>query len=205
MSLVEESPRLPCTAYVLAAGRSLRFGSNKAFAHWQGVPFLTYQLQLLRACFVRVKVIAPAKDTYQTLGIDNALVDRFPYQGPLAGLDTALQDLQQERPFVSEQTQKKWLFLASCDTFGICPEDILKLGEALRHTTPADQAVLWRNDQRIEPLWGFYSSTLSANVYQRLCEDRLAMHSLLKAIQVKTYDGENLNWIQVNSLTDFKH
>ena len=197
MSLNVQSLRLPQTAYLLAAGQSRRFGFNKAFAHWQGVPFLNYQLRLLRSCFVNVKVIAPAQETYRALGVNHALVDRFPEQGPLAGLDTALQDALQD-----DTRQSPWLFLASCDTFGVFPEHIFRLSQSLANATASHEAVLWRNGQHIEPLWGFYATALGGRVEQRLCNGDLAMHGLLKQIQVKTHD-QNLNWIQVNAPTDF--
>jgi molybdenum cofactor guanylyltransferase len=200
MPLAQSSLPLPYSAYLLAAGQSRRFGSNKAFAHWQGTSFLNYQLQLLQAYFVTVKVVAPAPNTYEALGVTGALVDRLPFRGPLAGLDTALHDLAAGGPGNAGSDQ--WLFLASCDTFGVLAEDILKLAQALPHATGKYQAVLWQSNAQPEPLWGFYSVNLAARVYERLSQGHLAMHTLLKTIPVKFYD-RHLPWIQVNALADF--
>lgn len=199
MSLSSYALPLPYSAYILAAGTSRRFGSNKAFAHWQDIPFLNYQLQLLQSYFVTVKVIAPTPHAYQELGVKDALVDRFPGRGPLAGLDAALQDASTRDESVQSDA---WLFLASCDTFGVQAEDILGLAKALPRATGKYQAVLWRHMGGLEPLWGFYSTGLAATVYQRLCEGHLAMQQLLKAIDVKSYD-RNGNWIQINAPADF--
>lgn len=185
---------IPYPAYILAAGTSRRFGSNKAFAHWQGIPFLNYQLQLLQSYFATVKVIAPTPHAYRGLGVEDALVDRFPGRGPLAGLDAALQD-----PSVRSDA---WLFLASCDTFGVQAEDILGLAKELPRATGKYQAVLWRHTGGLEPLWGFYSTGLASAVYERLCEGRLAMQQLLKAIEVNACD-RNRDWIQINAPSDF--
>lgn len=200
MSLVDPSLPLPYTAYLLAAGRSRRFGSNKAFARWQGTSFLNYQREVLQSHFRQVKVVAPASDTYRSLGVPHALVDRFSDQGPLAGLDTALQDARMSHR--AQVLDRHWLFLASCDTFGVQTEDILTLAQALPEATGQYQAVLWQQKHRLEPLWGFYAVTLASVVYERLCDGCLPMHKLLADIRVKSYERCS-PWIQVNAPTDF--
>lgn len=187
---------LPFSAYLLAGGKSRRFGCDKARALWKGRPFLVYQQALLQRCFDEVQVIARSSQAYQDLGIAQALVDIYPDCGPLGGLHRALQD-QQERGLTAE-----WVFLASCDTFGVSVAQIHTLAEQLQRDAQA-QAVIWETAHGPEPLWGFYHRQVLAQVEQALQQGDYALQSLLRTLPVQRL-GLSVPWIQVNCPEDLR-
>lgn len=188
-------PLLPYTAYLLAGGQSRRFGTDKARALWQGQPFVVYQWRLLSGCFQRVELIARTAQAYTDLGLPLALVDRYPDCGPLGGLHRALVHQQEQ------DNSQNWLFLASCDTFGVMPAHISRLAQVAAQN-PQARAVVWAATHP-EPLWAFYHGDLSADVETAVQRQDYALQSLLKRhpIQVLTLQKP---WIQVNRREDLE-
>lgn len=185
---------MPYTAYLLAGGQSRRFGTDKARALWQGQAFVLYQWRLLSACFQRVEVIARTPQAYTDLDLPQALVDHYTDCGPLGGLHRALGH-QRAQPSALD-----WVFLASCDTFGVTQEQIAALAQAVAQN-PSARAVLWTFEQWPEPLWGFYHGELYADVAHALQRQDYALQALLKrhAVHFLTLQKP---WIQVNRRED---
>ena len=79
--------------YILAGGGSTRFGRDKALAEVGGTPMLERMIELLRRVPMHVTVIAsPGK--YAACGAQ-IVQDRWPGEGPLGGIITALEDAAQ--------------------------------------------------------------------------------------------------------------
>lgn len=95
--------RLP--VYILAGGRSSRFGSDKARAILNGQPLLSHVATRLHPVASSVTVVADREGKYDDLGF-RTIADRQPGLGPLGGLDAALHDLP---------TSSSWLLLCCCD------------------------------------------------------------------------------------------
>jgi molybdopterin-guanine dinucleotide biosynthesis protein A len=76
--------------YVLAGGASSRFGRDKALAELQGQTMLLRTAKLVAAVTSGVKIVSPTKKLagaeYETV------TDRWPGEGPLGGILTALAD-----------------------------------------------------------------------------------------------------------------
>lgn len=72
-------PSIPTTGFILAGGRSIRMGRDKALLDWQGSSLLIHMTTLLRNAADEVKVV----------GRDH-IPDRLPGLGPLSGIETAL-------------------------------------------------------------------------------------------------------------------
>ncbi len=80
-----------CSAYILAGGRSSRFGSDKALVQvGDGEVLLNRLCSTLATLGHQTQVVADRADRYQQLGI-RCLVDRVSGCGPLAGVAAALQ------------------------------------------------------------------------------------------------------------------
>jgi molybdopterin-guanine dinucleotide biosynthesis protein A len=94
-------------AYILAGGRSTRFGSDKARVFVAGESQLLRLTGMLRAPGHQVHVVASARDCYQDLGIE-AIPDERQDEGPAMGLLTALEHR------VATQGNG-WLLLVSVD------------------------------------------------------------------------------------------
>jgi molybdopterin-guanine dinucleotide biosynthesis protein A len=93
--------------YVLAGGGSTRFGRDKALAEFAGEPILTRMMELMRGVAPGVKVVAAA-GKYGDAGAE-ILEDRWPGEGPLGGIVTALLNTQQQ------DAAYKWNLIVSCD------------------------------------------------------------------------------------------
>jgi len=103
----------PLEAVVLAGGRSMRFGSDKASALLRGRPLLQWVLSALQDVCCRVVLVRAAGQ--QLPGFESSIPvavveDRLPRQGPLAGLAAGF-----------EAARSPWTFVASCDAPRLAP------------------------------------------------------------------------------------
>ena len=155
------------TAYILAGGKSSRFGSDKALAIVDGQPLVRRISERVRPQVSNVTVIAERKDKYADLGL-RTLADLEPGLGPLGGLHTALSDVAPEG----------WLLLLSCDLLALEPAwlDIL-----LQQVTPTARAVAFKPDFW-QPLFALYHTSLRETVRTRLASKDRSLQSLLRDV-----------------------
>src|SRR5260370_31540396 len=76
--------------YVLAGGGSTRFGRDKALVEVGGTPMLERMIELLQGVTKQVKIVA-APSKYAAFGAE-IVEDRWPGEGALGGIMTALED-----------------------------------------------------------------------------------------------------------------
>jgi molybdenum cofactor guanylyltransferase len=93
--------------YVLAGGGSTRFGRDKALVEVGGTPMLGRMIELLRSVTREVKIVAAA-NKYATFGAE-MVEDRWPGEGPLGGIITALEDAARSAAW------PEWNLILSCD------------------------------------------------------------------------------------------
>jgi molybdopterin-guanine dinucleotide biosynthesis protein A len=93
--------------YVLAGGGSRRFGQDKALVEIDGQPMLARMIALLRGVPMDVKMIA-GRGKYAAFGAE-MVEDRWPGEGPLGGIITALEDAGKNA------TPCEWSLAVSCD------------------------------------------------------------------------------------------
>ena len=157
-------------AYILAGGKSRRFGTDKARAEINGVPLVRRVANITAAFAGEVTVVAAAADQYADLGL-RTISDRSPRRGPLAGLETALHD--------SAEQGVEWILLTSCDLLTIQQTWLERLREQC--VGPAEfvafRGPLW------EPLIACYRTSLIPRITQQLKEGQDAMWRLLEASQ----------------------
>jgi molybdenum cofactor guanylyltransferase len=75
--------------FVVAGGRSLRMGRDKALLEWEGGTLLDHAIDRLRAVCGEVRILGGSARRYADRGLP-VDVDEAPGEGPLAGLATAL-------------------------------------------------------------------------------------------------------------------
>lgn len=157
--------RIP--AYILAGGKSSRFGSDKAVALFSGQPLIQRLADAVRPHVARVMVVADQTDKYAHLGL-RTIPDLEPGLGPLGGLLTALSDCLDDG----------WLFLLSCDLLTLNPAwlDVLR-----KQRTSTTQAVAFKPD-RWQPLLALYQTSLRNTVMDRLHSSDRSMQSLLTEV-----------------------
>jgi len=93
--------------YVLAGGASSRFGTDKALSELQGETILARTVKLVAAVTSSVKIVSPVvkvmAEKFETIP------DRWPGEGPLGGILTALLDRK------TGADANSWNLIVSCD------------------------------------------------------------------------------------------
>ncbi|MGB7280648.1 MAG: molybdenum cofactor guanylyltransferase [Candidatus Acidiferrum sp.] len=135
-------------AYVLAGGGSTRFGRDKALVEFAGKPMLSRMLGLVDyavsreelACWSLVIGAAEKYDTVWTLCVE----DRWPGEGPLGGIVTALLHTRENAP------ESEWNLIVGCDMPFLTPAWLRFLVE--RAAKSRAEVVLPHSEQGPEPL-----------------------------------------------------
>jgi len=155
--------------YILAGGRSSRFGSDKARALRRGRPLLCHVAAMLEPVASRITVVADRARKYDDLGF-RTVADRQPGRGPLGGLAGALADLPGER---------HWLLLCSCDAA------VLRsawLHQLLAYRGAGHDAVAFRSS-RWQPMPGLYARTARPTIADCLNGQDRSMQNLLDRLR----------------------
>jgi molybdenum cofactor guanylyltransferase len=119
---------IPALGLILAGGRGSRMGgADKGLIDWQGRPLVAHVLDALRPQVRALAINANRNlDRYAAFA-DRVLPDEHPFEGPLAGLHTALHHLPDELD---------WAWLVPCDAPRLPPGLALALWQA-RANAPA--------------------------------------------------------------------
>ncbi|HZC65236.1 MAG TPA: molybdenum cofactor guanylyltransferase [Candidatus Dormibacteraeota bacterium] len=111
----KSQPSTSTAGYVMAGGASTRFGEDKARAILAGQPMLTRMCDLLSTVATSVQIVAPA-NRYE-FATQPIIEDRWPGEGPLGGIITAL---LHSRALVGARhavpaAAENWNLIVSCD------------------------------------------------------------------------------------------
>jgi molybdenum cofactor guanylyltransferase len=129
--------------FVLAGGASRRFGRDKALVEFDGKPLIVRMCQVLQtAVAAPVRIIGEAKK-YGHAGIE-CLEDRWPGEGPLGGIITAL-DATGAFP-----DQDSWSLVIGCDMPFLTVEWLRHL--AMRAAASEAEVVIPESSYGLEPL-----------------------------------------------------
>ena len=150
------------TGVILAGGKSSRFGENKAFAPFQGVPVINRVIDVMKKSFSDILIVTNTPDQYGGLGLP-VVKDITPDQGPLGGIVTALQHTLNDR-----------IFVVGCDMPVLDAATIQKIIAAAGDA----EAVIPTHDGIREYLMALYSRRLLPRLSSCLAEGRLALHDL---------------------------
>jgi molybdenum cofactor guanylyltransferase len=132
--------------YILAGGGSTRFGRDKALAEVGGTSMLERMIELLQRVAKQTKIVAlPGK--YAAFGTE-IVEDRWPGQGPLGGIITALEDAARGA------VRYEWNLIVSCDMPFLTREWLVFLCE--RAVKGKAQVVLPCSAHGPEPLCACY-------------------------------------------------
>ncbi len=142
--------------YILAGGKSSRYGQDKARVLFQGKPLLLHVTGLFGKISNNITVIADKAEKYDDLGV-KTISDKIKGQGPLGGLHRAILDCN----------KNEWLLLSSCDLIGIQTRWLDLLISGIKNNV---QAVAFKGDFW-EPMPGLYH-TASLEVVTRLLTEK---------------------------------
>ncbi len=190
-------------AIVLCGGRSVRMGRDKALLPIDEESFLERICRVARTFFSSTIVVAAEDQQLATPHPDVTIVrDELPDAGPLAGLLTGLQTLQQLPPECSH------FWLTGCDA----PFVSLPVIQRLLETISDDDAALVRVDDQIQPLGGIYRTDILPTVQQLVSSGerrlrQLPQHlscQLLQADSLTELDPELLFLRNINTPEDYR-
>jgi len=130
--------------YILAGGRSSRFGDDKARAMVDNIPLVVRLHKMISAqVSSQVFVVASALYAYNDLGL-TTLSDAIPNLGPVSGIATALEHAHKLTSLESDRTASEtkhhsslmaippqWSLIVSCDLLEWHNAWLLKLAEEL--------------------------------------------------------------------------
>jgi molybdopterin-guanine dinucleotide biosynthesis protein A len=155
--------------YILAGGRSSRFGSDKARATIDGEALIQRVARLTEPFARSVTAVAAVADACADLGL-RTIADLHPGLGPLGGLYTALSDLDDE-----------WMLLTTCDSVVLRPHWLEML---VASASPAVDAVAFRTE-RWQPMPAAYSRRCRDVAESRLRSASRSMQGLLDSVNAK--------------------
>jgi molybdopterin-guanine dinucleotide biosynthesis protein A len=174
-------------AYVLAGGRSTRFGRDKALVEFAGKPMLARMIEQLRSFAENVKVVT-APEKYADLETE-IVEDRWPGEGPLGGIVTALLHTQEREPSC------EWNMMVSCDMPFLTVDWMKYLAE--RAAESAADVVLPHSLHGPEPLCACYR-TGTAQPLRAVFEG--GVRKVTEALkQVKTEVLDERDWKRFDS------
>jgi molybdopterin-guanine dinucleotide biosynthesis protein A len=163
--------------YVLAGGGSTRFGRDKALVEIDGKAMVTRMFELLAKVARSVNVVAvPGK--YSNLGV-SALTDRWPGEGPLGGIITAL------TPSAGIGVPE-WNLIVGCDMPFLTREWLDYLVERSL-ASPAD-VVVPRSMSGLEPLCACWRSSGTETLQRAFDRGIRKVTEAMKQLQMEIID-----------------
>jgi molybdopterin-guanine dinucleotide biosynthesis protein A len=136
--------------YVLSGGASSRFGRDKALVRFDSIPLLLRIVKLVQPCTSEVAVVAAAHK-YGDLDANLEIVeDRWPGEGPLGGIITALQHS------AATNHRAEWNLILGCDMPFLTAEWLKFLVDRARASPPEIQIILPHSAHGPEPLCACY-------------------------------------------------
>lgn len=177
---------------VLAGGKSLRFGTDKALAEINGELLIEKPVQLLKSLGIEPVIIAnPARDySFLHCRIEN---DVIPDKGPLGGIYTA-----------ACLFLRTSLLVLTCDMPYVHQTVLENLLNAYQHSS----ITLFDSGKDLfQPFPGIYPSSLKKNIEKSLKKDELSMQVFLKntrSLKLIPLPSEPSFFINVNSHDDLK-
>jgi molybdopterin-guanine dinucleotide biosynthesis protein A len=162
------------TGVLLAGGKSLRMGHDKARIEIGGQPLLSRSLDLLCRYFTTVLIAGDRPDVARP-GIP-AIPDIYPGSA-LGGLYTGLQSAQTE-----------WIFVAPCDM----PYPDPKILELLLKQRDGADAVVPRTPHGYEPVFALYHKNCLPHMEAMLQQGQYRIYDFYQRIKVNYLDWQQM-------------
>ncbi len=188
---------MKATAIVLAGGKSLRLGRNKALETILGKSLIEHVVDRLRPLTSQLLIVTSRENlALPSLGQVKVLVDIYPGKGPLAGIYTGLLAARYSHSIV-----------VACDMPFLNTELLRYMVELSR----GFDAVVPRLDKgMVEPLQALYAKSCLDKMKTQLENNHLEVYSLLSAFRVRYVEREEcqrfdpplLSFLNINNQSD---
>jgi molybdopterin-guanine dinucleotide biosynthesis protein A len=185
------------TSIILAGGKNLRLGRNKAFEVIRGKTIIDRVFERLEPISSQVVVVTSWKQFDIELDLDaDVIADIYPEMGPLGGIYTGLTASTSDVNIV-----------AACDMPFINTKLIEYMVELL---ADYDAVVPRLVNKMIEPLHAVYSKNCLSRIDARLGAKKLSIHAFLDEVNVRyleekesrRIDPEHISFFNINYQTD---
>ena len=178
--------------FIVTGGRSSRMGRDKALLPYRGSTLLTHAIGVLGEVTPDVAILCGPKRRYEGIGAP-LVTDAVCGAGPLGGLYSALLSAS-----IDKREQILWLGV----DLPLVPSSLLE--HLLRELDQADVAMA-RTTHGIEPLCAAFRTTPTLEAARRaLLEGRLKLTSALASLRVHTIEGDDADFVNVNSPEEYE-
>lgn len=154
---------------ILAGGKSIRMGLDKAFLPLHDKPVISHVVQEMGALFDAVVVVANDPCAYSFLQVP-VVSDRYQDMGPLAGMETAM-------------------FHQNADIYGVAACDMPfidhKIYRYLLGQAADYEAVVPVFEERLHPLAGIYKRSVLPVIQKQLDQDIRKVRSIFDSVRVQ--------------------
>ncbi|MEE9584863.1 MAG: molybdenum cofactor guanylyltransferase [Candidatus Brocadiales bacterium] len=169
------------SAVIMAGGKSLRMGEDKACLKIGSLSVVEFQLQRLRPLFKEIILSTNTPGRFKALDIP-AVPDLIPDKGPLGGIYTALTKI--ENPD---------LFAIACDMPFVNPELI----EYMRERSEGYDVIVPETERGLEPLHAIYSRACIPAIKKQLdTNDNGRVISFFPDVKVRVVTKEEITGIK---------
>ena len=176
------------TGVILAGGKSLRMGTDKALLKLDGRPLVAHVASTLQSVFDRVLLVANDASAYRSIGLET-YGDVFLDCGPLGGIHSGL-----------VHAGGSGVFICACDTPFITANLVRYIAEF-----PSSSAVKIPSfNQQLHPLCGLYTQRCLQPVTEQLEAGRYRVLDFVDSIEAAVIPiAPDLPFYRKNLLTNF--
>jgi molybdopterin-guanine dinucleotide biosynthesis protein A len=164
------------SAYIIAGGRSKRFGQDKALYPYQGRPLIEYAIETAKRAFGRVAIVADRADRFSFPDIP-CHPDLVPGLGPIGGVLTAL-----------HHSDTDHVFILACDMPELDQGLMVHMGEV---SAEYDVTVPWVKGY-YEPLHAIYSKNCIAPIEASIKRGQRQIVSFFDLVSVRRVIEEEI-------------
>lgn len=184
------------TSIVLAGGKSLRLGREKALEEIAGRSLIERVIERLSLLGNEIIVVTSSSDQLPDLGVKR-VIDSYPGKGNLVGIYSGLKEVASSHSLV-----------VGCDM----PFLNIDLLRYIMELSPGFDVVIPRVDEGVEPLHAVYSKNCLAPIEVYLRGGRLKIFDLLPELKVlyvdnaeiERFDPRHLSFFNINSEADLE-
>lgn len=185
------------TSIVLAGGKSLRFGRNKALETICGKSLIECVVQRLKPITSQILIVT-SKELVDlpVAGKTEILTDVYPNKGPLGGIYTGLLAAKSSRSIV-----------VACDMPFL---NIKLLSYMVKLSRGVDAVIPRLGEELLQPLHAVYSKNCLSSIKTHLEQDQLQIRPFLNTVRVRyveqvecqRLDPELLSFFNINYKSD---
>jgi molybdenum cofactor guanylyltransferase len=194
--------------FLQAGGGSTRFGTDKALAEFAGQTMLQRTGELLARVCDDIYIVAPAAK-YEGLPWPT-LADRWPGEGPLGGILTALLHLTEREEPGGESEGYPWAVILSCDMPFLTREFLEFLW--IRASQSTAQVVVPQSGNGLEPLCACWRADAGAGVRAAFEAGVRKVTAAMKQLPMevldesawKRFDSDNRLFWNMNTPKDYE-